>query len=69
LLSSSYYLSPSFLSFLLTPSLPPFSQSSPQYRGRRERASEKDGEGERGSEEEDGEEGGERMTERKEGER
>ena len=29
LLSSSYYLSPFFLSFLLTASLPPFSQSSP----------------------------------------
>jgi hypothetical protein len=28
LLSSSYYLSPFFLSFLLTASLPPFSQSS-----------------------------------------
>ena len=31
MLSSSYYLSPFFLSFLLTASLPPFSQSSPQY--------------------------------------
>jgi hypothetical protein len=36
LLSSSYYLSPFFHSFLLTASLPPFSQS-----GRRERGSKK----------------------------